>query len=267
MDPTYEPDNSKNDVDTETLSDNDMTFSLVEEIVEESTGNSESDDDSMEESDTEIICTGEKRKTQDIGNMLATFEAEEISEYAEACAQRAAATAHRFWSDTTGWQPPLEAVGHLALTPPLSFSEGSSEPDTPLPNMKDIPTSPLVSVCMSSHTIAALEANPTTPNELHQICAATFLDITEDDSDAADSAPVLECVNKLIVDAKKFKSFTPLFYPTPLKQLINLWEKYQQNPQIRAPMMKASHTIAVSVGKGPYMAQKIHSLYKYVACF
>ncbi|KAI6131240.1 hypothetical protein EV401DRAFT_1884121 [Pisolithus croceorrhizus] len=255
MDPTYEPDNSKNDVDTETLSDNDMTFSLVEEIVEESTGNSE------------------KRKTQDIGNMLATFEAEEISEYAEACAQRAAATAHRFWSDTTGSNLDLESR-KLTKLPKYSMptytgagQTRSSEPDTPLPNMKDIPTSPLVSVCMSSHTIAALEANPTTPNELHQICAATFLDITEDDSDAADSAPVLECVNKLIVDAKKFKSFTPLFYPTPLKQLINLWEKYQQNPQIRAPMMKASHTIAVSVGKGPYMAQKIHSLYKYVACF
>ena len=98
--------------------------------------------------------------------------------------------------------------------------------------------------------------------------AATFLDVTEDDDDAVvESVSVLETVKKLIIDAKKYKLFTSLFYLTSLKQFIDLWEKYKQNPQIRAPTIKASHVITISVGKGPYMARKIRSLYRYVACF
>ncbi|KAH7881694.1 hypothetical protein F5I97DRAFT_1933136 [Phlebopus sp. FC_14] len=96
---------------------------------------------------------------------------------------------------------------------------------------------------------------------------ASFLDTVSDDDDAPNSGPVLEIVKTLIINAKKFKSFTPLFYLNSLKQFIELWEKYQRNPRIKAPMCKASHTVAVSVGKGPYMARKIHALYRYVARF
>lgn len=97
--------------------------------------------------------------------------------------------------------------------------------------------------------------------------AAAFLDTTEDDSDAIESISVLKSVKKLIMDAKKYKSFTSLFYLTSLKQFIELWEKYKQNPRIKAPMVKASHVVAVSVGKGPYVARKIRTLYRYVARF
>lgn len=97
--------------------------------------------------------------------------------------------------------------------------------------------------------------------------AATFLDTTEDDSDAIKPISVLESIKKLIIDAKKYKSFTLLFYLTSLKQFVELWEKYKQNPRIKAPMVKASHVVAASVGKGPYVARKICTLYRYVACF
>ncbi|KAI6146736.1 hypothetical protein BKA82DRAFT_10201 [Pisolithus tinctorius] len=81
-----------------------------------------------------------------------------------------------------------------------------------------------------------------------------FLDMTAEDNDRLESVPVLETVKKLIVDAKRFKSFTSLFYLDSLKQVIELWTKYQQNSQIKAPMGKASHTISAAVGKGLYMA-------------
>ncbi|KIK80912.1 hypothetical protein PAXRUDRAFT_28034 [Paxillus rubicundulus Ve08.2h10] len=66
--------------------------------------------------------------------------------------------------------------------------------------------------------------------------ASPFLDMTGDDSDSGN-----------------------LF--------IELWEKYKKIPKIRAPKMKASHTVATPIGKGPYMACKIHTLYKYVKKF
>ena len=97
--------------------------------------------------------------------------------------------------------------------------------------------------------------------------STSYLDTTADEDDAPNSEPVLETIKKLIQDAKKFKSFTSLFYLHSLKQFIELWETYQRNPRIKAPMCKASHTVAVSVGKGPYMARKIRTLYRYVAKF
>ena len=46
---------------------------------------------------------------------------------------------------------------------------------------------------------------------------ATFLDVTEDDDDAVvESVSVLKTVKKLIINVKKYKSFTLLFYLQPL---------------------------------------------------
>ncbi|KIK97262.1 hypothetical protein PAXRUDRAFT_24716 [Paxillus rubicundulus Ve08.2h10] len=55
--------------------------------------------------------------------------------------------------------------------------------------------------------------------------------------------------------------------PDVLKQFIELWEKYQHNPRIKPPMLRASHCVATSVGKGPCLAQMICALYEYVSCF
>jgi hypothetical protein len=94
------------------------------------------------------------------------------------------------------------------------------------------------------------------------------LDTTaDDDDDISEPPPIIDIVKTLIGEAKKFKSFTSLMHLHALKQFIELWEKYKHMPRVRAPMMKASHTIAVSIGKGPYMARKLRTLYKYVAKF
>ncbi|KAF8546588.1 hypothetical protein OG21DRAFT_1479657 [Imleria badia] len=79
--------------------------------------------------------------------------------------------------------------------------------------------------------------------------------------------PILETVNKLLEQAKKYKSFTSTFYLNSLKQFINLNTKYHTNPKIKRPMQKVSHAIATSIGKGPYMAHKIRALYRYVSQF
>lgn len=99
------------------------------------------------------------------------------------------------------------------------------------------------------------------------IAATDFLDVTEDDNDVAESISVIESVKRLMHDAKKYRSFTALFHLNSLQQFIELWEKYKQNPRIKAPMVKASHTVSTSVGKGPYFARKIRKLYRYVAQF
>lgn len=106
--------------------------------------------------------------------------------------------------------------------------------------------------------------------EIQQEAAHPFLDMTADDDDNHDftePTPVIDTVKKLIIEAKKFKSFTSLVHLHALKQFIELWDKYKRNPRIKAPMMKSSRAVAVSIGKGPYMARKIRTLYKYVARF
>ena len=96
----------------------------------------------------------------------------------------------------------------------------------------------------------------------------SFLDTTGDDEvTETNSKPVLETISRLMEEAKKYKSFTSMFYLDSLQRFITLWTKYQGNPKIKAPMLKASHVIAVSIGKGPYMARKIRALYQYISQF
>ncbi|KAF9225674.1 hypothetical protein BS17DRAFT_765486 [Gyrodon lividus] len=97
--------------------------------------------------------------------------------------------------------------------------------------------------------------------------ASPFLDMTGDDSDSENLVPIIDTVKQLIKDVKKYKTFTLLLHLNALKQFIELWEKYKRIPKICAPKMKASHTVAMSIGKGPYMACKICTLYKYVKRF
>jgi len=96
----------------------------------------------------------------------------------------------------------------------------------------------------------------------------SFLDMTDDDEIMeSHTEPVQETVKRLTFEAKKYNSFTSLFYLTSLIQFMNLWEKYQQNAKIKVPMQKASYVIAVSIRKGPYMARKIRTRHNYVARF
>ncbi|KAI6138250.1 hypothetical protein BKA82DRAFT_4021275 [Pisolithus tinctorius] len=134
---------------------------------------------------------------------IVKFKAEDTLDYVEKCAHKAATCAQRFWDDVTSF---LTSCDHNAQSEPT--------------------TSELV------HTTLATPE----PQAGDTAVAATFLDVTEDDNDSAESISVMGCINKLMADAKKYKSFTSLFHLSSLKHFINLWDKYKQNPRIKAPM-------------------------------
>jgi hypothetical protein len=98
----------------------------------------------------------------------------------------------------------------------------------------------------------------------HDVSTLSFLDMTHEDIDDRHIESVLDTIKRLTVDAKKYKSFKSLFHLNALEQFVELWEKYQHNPKIKGPKMKASHTIAISVGRGQYFARKLRSMYTYV---
>jgi len=132
------------------------------------------------------------------------------------------------------------------------FLEHETPESTPADTAMSVPsnTSNKFHCLLPTHTADGLEPLPT-----------SFLDMITDEDDTSDSDHVLNMIKTLIMSAKKFKSFTSLFYFNSLKQFIELFKKYQKNPRIKAPMCKASRTVAVSIGKGPYMAQKMHDTF------
>ena len=112
MDPNYyqldrQDANSDEDNKEDSSTVGDMSFSLFDCTVE---GESEP---CSEESDIDIICTGEKRKgCNDLEGVLEEFGAEDAPDYMEECAHKAAASAHHFWADMMN-PVSLEAVNHI----------------------------------------------------------------------------------------------------------------------------------------------------------
>ena len=82
----------------------------------------------------------------------------------------------------------------------------------------------------------------------------SFLDATDEVIENGQTESVLNTVKRLTTDVKKYKSFLLLFHLNALERFIKLWAKYQHNPKINGPKIKASHAITVSVGKGKYFA-------------
>jgi hypothetical protein len=80
---------------------------------------------------------------------------------------------------------------------------------------------------------------------------------TADDEDVQETEPTYEIVKQLIMEVKRFKSFTLLLHLYAIKTFLELCEKYHRSPRIKNPVIRASHTVAVSIGKGPYLARKI----------
>ncbi|KAF8526566.1 hypothetical protein BU17DRAFT_62059 [Hysterangium stoloniferum] len=232
LDPDYEPNDgsdSEDEVHFETHIGG-MSFSLM-------------DDSEVEEESVDGDKSGKKRNHWHEGD-LDEFVAEETVDYTEQCAHKAA---HHFWA---GIMNSLKNQGSSQSTkspqPPLSpFNSSHTTGHPPDREIPHFPSPP-----------------PTIPTET--ITSATESNASEQIHHAGQ---VAKTVKKLIVDAKKYKSFTSLFYLNSFKQFIELWEKYQQNPRIKAPMKKASHAIAASIGKRPYMARKIRKLYRYVTHF
>ncbi|KAI5992740.1 hypothetical protein EDD15DRAFT_2368025 [Pisolithus albus] len=138
-----------------------------------------------------------------------------------------------------------------------SARESSEEPDSAhqhsilpaqsqLPIVDDPPCLP--STATASPPIMTLElqvsednqdvlSNPTEAGEP----LTSFLETVADEDDSPNMESVFETVNRLIGNAKKYKSFTSLFHLNSLKQFIKLWEKYQWNPRIKAPIKGGHH--------------------------
>lgn len=99
LDTHYLPEtNGESDTDTNSLdSDSDsgtLSFSLIDEVEEVSDDDLESISDCEASVETVVNITGEKwKEREDILSTLAEFEVEETVDYAEKCAQRAAASA------------------------------------------------------------------------------------------------------------------------------------------------------------------------------
>src|SRR6266481_5420240 len=92
-------------------------------------------------------------------------------------------------------------------------------------------------------------------------------DPTVDNEDMLESVSTFDTLKKLIIEAKKFKSFTSLVHLYAVKSFMELRAKYVDSPQIKNPIMRTSRTVAASIGKSPYFARKIRGLHKYIECF
>ncbi|KIJ53154.1 hypothetical protein M422DRAFT_242272 [Sphaerobolus stellatus SS14] len=87
------------------------------------------------------------------------------------------------------------------------------------------------------------------------------------DDDSVALVTVIASVNKLIMEAKHFKSFTSLMHLHAVKRFIELRDRYIAHPKIKNPITKASLTVATSIGKGRYFARKIRHMHKYIDHF
>ena len=103
LDPNYHPDvSSDSEVDLDTHSLKDMTFSLIDasNIDEESAMSDDSDLYGDEETDTDLTCIGEKRKVaEDFNDNTTQLTSRETVDYVEKCAHQAAISVHKFWAD------------------------------------------------------------------------------------------------------------------------------------------------------------------------
>ncbi|KIJ28803.1 hypothetical protein M422DRAFT_269852 [Sphaerobolus stellatus SS14] len=102
---------------------------------------------------------------------------------------------------------------------------------------------------------------------LRDLPSNIWLNPTADDKDEEEGVSVSVTVEKLIADAKKYKSFGALLHLHAIKSFIQLQDKFKNNPRIRDPVMRASQVVASSIGKGPYFARKIRRLYRYIEHF
>jgi hypothetical protein len=60
---------------------------------------------------------------------------------------------------------------------------------------------------------------------------------------------------------------TSLVHFHAVKSFLELQEKYRKSPRIKNPVTRASHVVAVSIGKGPYFARKVQALHNYIQKF
>ncbi|KAI0246235.1 hypothetical protein BJV78DRAFT_1286618 [Lactifluus subvellereus] len=97
--------------------------------------------------------------------------------------------------------------------------------------------------------------------------AVSFLNPTADDEFGPEHIPTGVIVAGLIKDATKHKAFGALFKLHAVRNYLGLHERYRLIPNVKNPAMRASLTVAKSVGKGPYLARQIQHLVIYIDKF
>jgi hypothetical protein len=97
--------------------------------------------------------------------------------------------------------------------------------------------------------------------------AVTFLDSIADDEFGSEQIPTSVIMAGLIKDATKHKAFGALFKLHAVRNYLELHEHYRLIPNIKNPAMRASLTVAKSMGKGLYLACQIWHLVIYIYKF
>ncbi|KAL4079930.1 hypothetical protein V8B97DRAFT_2020682 [Scleroderma yunnanense] len=232
LNPNYQPD-FNHDLDA-TDSDcsvvKDMSFSLLDCNIQESDGNA----------------------------ILTEFEIEHTPDYAEMCACKAATHAQRFWTSVmnSAAQNNHKITSFFTLAPKQTVGNDNASMrhataiEHPLSHLSKLQSMLPANFQPATHSdeLDSVLPIPEPGAGKVAIVATDFLDVTEDDSDMTESISVIKSIKNLMLNAKKYRSFTALFHLNSLQQ-------------IKAPMVKASHTISVSVEKGWYFTHKIHKLY------
>ncbi|KAI6033075.1 hypothetical protein F5J12DRAFT_779417 [Pisolithus orientalis] len=195
-----------------------MSFNLLDCNTEDELEQCSDKSDSVD-----LVHVGGKRKGGNDEGILEEFEAEDAPDYADECAHKAVVSAPQFWADIMN-----------------STKAASTKP------------------CSIDPVLAAQPVPPTGNIHTAEEPAAAFLDMTEDNSDAIKSISVLESTKQLIIDAKKYNSFTLLFYLTSLKQFMELWEKYVACYHALPPTNIGKHHAHPSLLNNEHIAQAVH---------
>ncbi|KIJ43225.1 hypothetical protein M422DRAFT_253429 [Sphaerobolus stellatus SS14] len=259
LDPNYIPDtDSEIEAEAEDVSDSGLSLGWSFSLDSDTRNITEVSDESDFDID-EVEVLGGKRKA-----------ANDKEDYLELCAENAAESAKEFWSkrlitpkptfhrDVRAPTPQVDPVADSQDLPlsveeqensEISLIEDTSEPESAISEAANFPP-------------AGISANKTAEN------AAEWLNpmIDEDDSNGT-PVTVIDSINKLIAESKKFKAFTPLMHLHAVKQFIKLRDHYKMHPKIKNPILRASAVVAQSIGKGPYFARKIRQLHKYIQEF
>lgn len=172
---------------------------------------------------------------------------------------------------------------NIATSIKLCMPAGPKQPcSAELQKISPTPTvingGPLPSMPPAVPTISSVSL-PVTPPQQDNSSQSAILDSTghhdpiaflapaADEEEVPEHEPIQHIVARLKADATKYMSFASLFLLCTVEKYLTLLDRYTQNPKIKAPVKKASETVAHSVGRGKYFARKIRTLRRYIMRF
>ncbi|KAF8480617.1 hypothetical protein JB92DRAFT_3133121 [Gautieria morchelliformis] len=256
MDPTYSPEGGPEEADNvEFDADFPWAFSLLEPTEEAGTD---------EEGPVELVQIGSKRNVDIFEEEDSEDETGGMDLEAE-CAEAAARKSCEFWKKVFA----SAAAGSAKITSffgPKQLHRANAPSPSPEPeyissrismSLEELPVSLPAPVTDQSNVgdipqqrpAQILEEGAQETSEM----ASIWVDPTADDEDEPEMQDTYKTVQKLISEAKRYKSFTSLVHLYVVKSFLELQEKYRNSSRIKNPVMCASYTVAVSIGKGPYV--------------